>query len=63
MTGSFGSKEKDIEAQSANAAIVTMQHVDCWSSTFNNADIIYSMEPWEGTGSLFDNDIRLFCSV
>lgn len=50
-------RQAPIEALGARAAIGSFLDVDFLINTFNGADIVYLMEAWEGTGSIFDKDV------
>jgi uncharacterized protein YbjT (DUF2867 family) len=50
-------RQKEIELIGANSAIGKMQDVEFLTKTFQDADIVYLMETWEGIGSLFDKSI------
>ncbi|NQD72610.1 NAD(P)H-binding protein [Sphingobacterium shayense] len=50
-------RRAEIEALGAKPAIGTMMDPDFLAKTFTGADIVYLMEPWEGIGNIFDQNI------
>ncbi len=51
------SRQPDIEALGAKAAIGSFLDVEFLKQSFAGADIVYLMEAWEGIGSIFDRDV------
>ena len=51
------SRQQNIEALGAKAAIGTMQDVDFLTETFKEADIVYLMETMEAVGDMFNKSV------
>jgi uncharacterized protein YbjT (DUF2867 family) len=57
VISSQASRQAEIAALGAKAAIGSMQDVDFLTQAFQGADIVYLMEAWEGIGSIMDQDV------